>query len=85
MSLDIDKLHKALEEDINPGLKIHDGFCTLDAVEEEEGETPKIFLSFFGGCQGCPSAFTSTLNQIQNFLRIELEIETLEVINTETT
>jgi Fe-S cluster biogenesis protein NfuA len=84
--ISIDKLQELIEEDINPALAMHSGFCVLDAVEDEkDGEPPKVFLSFFGGCDGCPSAFTSTLAQIQNLLRAELEIETLEVINTETT
>jgi len=82
-NIPIDKLQELLEEDINPALGTHNGFCVLDAVED--GEEPKIFLSFFGGCQGCPSAFSTTLSQIQNLLRDELGIDNLEVVNTETT
>lgn len=82
-NIPVDKLHTLIEEDINPALAMHDGFCVLDAVED--GEEPKIFLSFFGGCDGCPSAFGATLSQIQSLLRTELEIDILEVVNTETT
>lgn len=79
----IDKLHELIEEDINPALGVHGGFVVLDGVED--GEEPKVFLSFFGGCQGCPSSFSTTLSFIENFLRTELEIENLNIVNTETT
>ena len=81
--IDIDKLQVLIEEDINSVLQEHNGFCNLDIVED--GVNPKIFLSFFGGCKGCSSAFGETLNQIQNFLRTELNMNNLEVINTDTT
>lgn len=80
--IEIDKLQLLIDEDINSILKEHNGFCILDLVED--GLEPKIFISFFGGCQGCSSSFGETLNQIQNYLRIELGISNLVVINTET-
>jgi Fe-S cluster biogenesis protein NfuA len=83
LNIDIDKLNKVLEEDINAALSSHNGFCTLDHVEG--GDTPKIYLSFFGGCDGCPSSFSTTLLQIQELLREEFALPSLMVINTETT
>ena len=43
-----DKLHRVLQERINPGVATHGGVVSLVAVENETA-----YLRFGGGCQGC--------------------------------
>lgn len=80
--IDVEKLQCIIEEDINPALSMHNGFIVLDAVENYP---PKVFISFFGGCQGCPSSIGATLNLITSMLREDLNLPELEVFNTEMT
>lgn len=70
-----------IDEEINPSLAAHNGFVILAKVER--GIPTKIILEFYGGCAGCPARFTSTLKTIESYLRAELDMEDLIVLNAE--
>jgi len=79
-----DKIENIINDEINVGLATHNGFITFDEFEEK-GDTVKVYISFYGGCSGCPGALTSTLAWIENYLSHKLDNSNIQVINTETT
>ncbi len=70
-----ERIQIVFEEDLNPMLASHGGF-----VELVEVKTPRAFVKFSGGCQGCASS-QATLRQGIEVKIKEVAPEILEVID----
>lgn len=70
--LDIEKqiklIHKALEPEVYPALQMHGG-----GVEIMDIKGIKVFIRYYGACQGCPLASTSTLQFIEDTLQSKID------------
>ena len=74
-----ESVERIFEDDINPSLAMHAGSATVKNVWDQDGIT-KILIEFHGSCVGCDSSESATLIGIQEFLREELENDSLEVV-----
>ena len=43
------RIQNLLDEEINPGISMHGGWCSLLEVSEDM----KVYVQLAGGCQGC--------------------------------
>jgi len=77
-----DQIKEILEEAINPMLASHFGSVSLDKIETID-KIQYIYLNFEGSCSGCPSSFSGTLKSIEFYLKEELDVPQLIVINSE--
>ena len=75
-----EKIQKLFEEYINPSLDMHDGSAEIKNIDFIDEEI-KVTIKFQGSCVGCPSAENSTLVGIQEFLKEELQISELQILN----
>ncbi len=69
------RVHKLLEDQINPSIAAHGGHVTL--VDLRDG---KLYLRFGGGCQGCGMADVTLRDGIVTLLRQEVP-EITEVLD----
>jgi NifU-like protein len=76
------RVEEILKDEINPALAQHNGFAELLEVEPCE-DSWKVVIEFFGACGGCPSSVGATLQSIEFYLREELSMPKLRVINVE--
>ena len=77
-----EKIRTIIEEDINPGLAMHDGSATLTSIRDTD-DLLIVNILFKGSCSGCEGARGGTLLTIQNFLKQELDIKSLIVVPEE--
>ena len=61
-------IHKALEADVIPMLESHGG-----GLEIMDIKGSKVFIRYYGACQGCPLASTSTLDFIEYTLQNKID------------
>lgn len=84
--MEMEELHqiieKLLKEEINPALAEHNGFAELIDIEPCD-DSWKAVIEFFGACGGCPSSTGRTLKSIEFYLREELTMPGLRVVNVE--
>ena len=71
-----EKIQKALDEIINPGVAAHGGHVTLLDVKDN-----KVYLQLGGGCQGCGMADVTLKQGIETTLREEVSPD-LELVDT---
>ncbi len=71
----IKQIHNALEKDVLPMLESHGGGIEITDVEKN-----KVFIRYYGACQGCPMAMTGTLQAIKYMLQKKID-ERIEVIS----
>ncbi len=77
-----EQINKIFEEYINPGLAMHGGYASLSRLENLD-DSWVVYIKFFGGCVGCPSATSGTLKMIEMCLRDEMSAPGLVVKNVE--
>ena len=75
-----EKIEEIFEEDINPSLAMHGGSAEVVSVQENENSLI-VNINFQGSCVGCSSAEEGTLVGIQEFLKENLDLEELLVVN----
>ena len=61
-------IQEFIDENINPGLAMHDGFLTAQDYDEGLGI---LYVIMGGGCQGCAKATLTLRTQIEFILREE--------------
>ena len=77
-----EQIKQILNEAINPMLAEHFGSVSIEKIEEVNN-TQYVYLNFEGGCSGCPSSYSGTLKSIEFYLREELDLPQLTVVNSE--
>ena len=70
----VQKIEAILDRTIRPGLQADGGDLEVISVQNED-----VKIHYQGACGGCPSAFSGTLDAIENILRHELNNPNLTV------
>tara|TARA_A100001011_G_C14297025_1_gene838915 strand:- start:1277 stop:1558 length:282 start_codon:yes stop_codon:yes gene_type:complete len=69
MSLSKEKIKEFIEEYINPGLAMHNGFITVQDLDEEN----ILYITMGGGCQGCAASKQTMMYAIDQSLKEEFQ------------
>lgn len=74
------KVEELFKQDINPALAMHEGSVTLKSIRETD-DLAIVLVNFHGACSGCDSSRGGTLVGIQEYLKEELNMPNLLVVN----